>query len=235
MEKLIRVTCDPEKRLLRIPPAELNRIQGDLAVMPKEDYERLKGLIVEHGVVFALHVWREMTHEVDSCGFKWWVIDGHGRLDVVTCMIDQEGYVLDGPGLPCVEIEAASFAEAKLQVLASRSQFNKTTTDGLFEFMTDLGLKLEDMEKFDLPGIDLPAFKMEFFDEAKAEEGKDEKQKVEFEAYQNAAIKQVVLYFSAEDYTKILNQLDSLMTRWSLEDYSQVVWRLSNDRIQTES
>lgn len=229
MKKSIRVTCDTK---LRIPLDELNALQGKLKTAPLESYERFRKLVLKKGVNFSLHVWKELVPVVKKGGkerttVKWWIIDGHLRKLLLQKMRDDEGYEI--PPLPCVEIEAANLADAKQQVLAGSSQFHKTTKEGLYEFMTETGLVYEDVAAFELPDIDMPEFKMEYFDDpASVAEDGGEKKTVSFDAYQNAAVKQIVLYFAAEEYEKLIKKLDALVEKYSLEDYSQVVWRLAN-------
>ena len=93
---------------------------------------------------------------------KYWVIDGHGRLALLRKLRDEEGYQV--PEIPVVEIEAVSYQDAKRKVLAASSSFHRVSKDGLYEFMTEAGLTMEDLAAYDLAEIDLPAFGAEYFD-----------------------------------------------------------------------
>jgi hypothetical protein len=232
MEKTLRVTCNT----LSVPYGELHGIQGALRTMSKENFSRLRKLIVKDGINFALHVWKQLEQTEDGQKLiRWWIIDGHGRHGVIKYLVEEEGYTC--PPLPCVEIEAVSFEDAKRRVLAAASNYNSTTKEGLYEFMSGLGIGIEEMENYNLVDIDLPDFKMEFFDDpaAEADEATEEAPtRVEFDAYKNAAVKQVTLYFAAEDYQKVVSKLDQLMTEYGLEDFSQVVWRLLSEKNSAE-
>jgi len=218
--KTIRITCDTK---LLIPYGELHGIQGALKVMTKENFAKLRRQILAKGVNFPLHVWLERKKSKGRRVVKWWIIDGHGRHAVIKFLVEEEGMSC-GP-LPCVAIQAKSFKEAKEQVLAASSAYHSMVKEGLYEFQSGLGLTIEQMEEFTLPEIDMPEYKMEYFGAPEvAEEG--EKKAVTFDAYKNATVKQVVLYFAAGEYEKVIKAMDELVDKWSLEDYSQVVWRL---------
>ncbi len=255
MEKQIRITCDPKNLLPRLPLDQLNPIQGKLKEMTAENFQKLRGWILADGFNFPFFVWKELTpchskseakrlaaqkeglvYSDDSvvAVVKWWIVDGHGRKHVLTHLRDEEGYSL--PDFPVVEIEAVSYEEAKRKVLNVSSSFNSMTHDGLYEFMMETGLGMLDLEKFSLAEVDVPEFKMEFFEEEKPpgdpaeEEG--EKTDVSFEAYKNSAIKQVTLYYPKENYELIVKALEQLATRFGVEDFSQVVWRLVSEAVQ---
>lgn len=243
-KKVVRVTCDTK---LRIPLDELHGLQGKLKTAPTESYNRFRKLVLKRGVNFSFHVWKEivpvlsvtkvdrakksLTMKGERPAVKWWIIDGHLRKMLLTKLRDEEGYEV--PPLPCVEIEATSLKDAKQQVLAASSNFHKTTNEGLYEFMNDAGLVYEDLDAFELADIDLPAFRMEFFDEPAPAEDGEKKETVTFDAYKNAAVKQVVLYYAKEEYETMIKALDALMEKWQCEDYSQVVWRLASEANRT--
>lgn len=184
-EKTIRVTCDTK---LRIPLDELHGIQGAMKEMTLERYEKFRKLIVKDGINFALHVWKEITPilevtkvdkkkksvsvKQDKPAIRWWIIDGHGRKALLLKMRDQDGF--DVPELPCVEIEALSYKDAKRKVLAASSTFHRATNQGLYEFMSDLELDPAELDGYDLPDIDLPEFKAEFYEDASGAEAGSE-------------------------------------------------------------
>jgi hypothetical protein len=176
--KQILVTCDPENRLLRIPLDELNVLQGKLKEMSVENYEKFRKIILEDGINFALHVWKELDGTKKKPCVKWWLIDGTGRKHLLTKLRDMDGY--DIPPLPCVEIHAVNYEAAKKQVLSASSSFHRTTHQGLYEFIEDLALPVAELEKYDLPSINLPKFKAEFYEEPEPAEGATELDKGTF-------------------------------------------------------
>lgn len=182
--KSLRVTCDTK---LRIPLDELNEIQGDLKEMTADRYKKFRKLVLKKGIWFTLHVWKERgrtlaTSEGDRKGklikasaskpvVKWWIIDGHGRKKMFHALRD-EGYKI--PDLPCVEIEAANIKEAKEAVLAASSQFQRTTGQGLYEFVEEAGFKPEVIDDFDLAEINASKWKEEFYGDPDTEGSEDE-------------------------------------------------------------
>lgn len=215
---------------LRIPFTDLNAIQGEFKIMTDVNYARLKRTLVEDGITFVFHVWYGAQEEGETP--RWWIIDGHGRRKGIGRMVEEEGWRC--PDLPCVEIKAPSFKAAKKLVLNSTARFHTPTEEGLYELMSDLNLSFDEVKNnFDVPEIDFNAFKVGYFDEPGEPTEPAEPKKVEFQAYENAAIKQVVLYFASEDYKTILGRLDQLMEQMGVEDYSQVVWKLVNEKIST--
>lgn len=225
MAKQIRITCDTK---LRIPYNQLHGIQGGLKILTAENFEKLRKQILREGVTFAIHVWKQVSKSKGKTVVKWWIVDGHGRHIVITTLIEKDGYSC--APLPCVEIEAKSFEDAKRKVLAASSSYHSMTKDGLYEFMSGSGITIEQLEEYTLPEIDFQEFKMEFYDSPEKASEKDGKETVTFDAYKNAAVKQIVLYFASADYEKVVKRLDQLAAEMKLEDYSQVVWRLLGEK-----
>jgi hypothetical protein len=231
MEKQIRVTCDPEQRLLRIPLDELHEIQGELKTMTEESYRKFSDLIEAKGIWFATHVWKEPLEAKGKKAFRWCIVDGTGRKRLFGRK-QKEGWLV--PPIPCVEVVAKDLKEAKEAVLAATSRFHETTNQGLYEFMGEDFTPI-DLERFELSDVDMPAFKMEFFDDSEPEpEQEAEKETVTFDAYKNAAVKQVVLYYAAPEYETMVRGLDRLMSDLGVEDYSQVLWRLVDDALRAK-
>lgn len=183
MEKIIRVTCDTS---LLVPYDQLHGIQNNLKEMSRQSFEKLRKRILDRGLNFAFHVWKELDGTGDKPLVKFWVIDGHGRLNILKHLIEKDGYCLP-TGVPCVEIEAANLKDAKEQVLAASSSYNKMTDEGLYEFMSDLEFEMPDLGTFDLP-LNMDKFEAGFFlDEEIKEEAQDApKETVTFEVDPNA-------------------------------------------------
>lgn len=219
--KQIAITCDTK---LTVPPDQLHGIQDTLKILTRENFEKLRRQIISKGVNFALHVWKQTTKVKGKKVVKFWVIDGHGRLAVIKHLVEMDGFQV-GP-LPCVEIQAANFNAAKEQVLAASSSYHTMTEQGLYEFQSGLGLTMEQLKEYTLPEIDLPNFEMQYFGQPEAEPEAGEGKHVSFDAYQNAAVKQIVLYFAKDEYEKVIAALDRHVEADGLEDYSQVIWKL---------
>ena len=157
VSKSLRVTCDTK---LTVALDDLHGIQGAMKEMTEERYQKFRRLIIRDGINFSMHVWRE---PLEKKKFRWWIIDGHGRHALLVKM-RAEGYVV--PPIPCVEIEASSFRDAKRRVLAASSSFHRATPQGVYEFLSDIEMPLEEIADYDLPDIDVPEFLAEFADVA---------------------------------------------------------------------
>jgi hypothetical protein len=223
MEHLrIRAAC---KAATNIPYNELHGIQGALRIMSKERFEELKSELITKGFRFALSVWQSPPDG------KYYIVDGHGRHAVVKHLVEH-GYKADD--LPCVYVEAASYEEAKKLVLPAISSYQQTTKEGLYEFISDLGIPFEELARYDIPGIDMDEFRVEFFDEPTVTAEDDpQKETVTFDAYKNAAVKQIVLLYAAEEYSSVISGLERLMGEMGVEDHSQVVWRLLSEKLHS--
>lgn len=160
---------------LRIELDHLTPLQGSLKELSVEAYEKLKKSILEYGFKFPIFIWRETkTVEARIMGGKPtttvtnWILDGHGRR-LVLLKLRGEGYAV--PPLPCVEIEAGSLEQAKRDVLLISSQYQHMTGDGLYEFMSDAGITVDELDAYDLPHIDMDEFRQEFFEDTEEENG----------------------------------------------------------------
>lgn len=147
----IKIACETK---LYLPLENLTPFQGSLK--DHGNKEKLKKQILEQGFAAPIFVWKN-----DG---KYYILDGHGRCSALQDL-KNTGYKI--PDLPCVEIHAKTKREAKKKLLSYVSQFGKVTGAGLYEFITEAELDLEELEDFEIPEIDLEDFKEEFFPEDK--------------------------------------------------------------------
>lgn len=213
--KTIPIRC---KGASTLKLSELHDFQGNLKVLTFENQGKLEREILELGFSEPVSVWVDKKKKAH-------ILNGHQRVRTVKALVERGSHAC--PGLPVSFVEADNMKQAKQKVLALTSQYGSMTDDGLREFLDDSGLGLEDLERFEFPEINLDNFRLE----AEGEKAPGEKVAVSFDAYQNAAIKQIVVYLAREDYDKALPKLDALMDKWELEDYSQVIWRLINEAV----
>lgn len=146
-EKVIKISCDVK---LFQPFENLNEFQGTLK--SRADKNKLKKQILDQGFSAPIFVWKK-----DG---KYFILDGHGRKEVCA-ELRAEGYTV--PDLPCVEIFAKSKKEAKLKLLGYVSAFGKVEGKGLYEFIMEAELSVEELEEFAIPEINMEEFKKEFF------------------------------------------------------------------------
>ena len=131
--KNISVTCQAKDYK---PLDALNPLQGELATLSAQARIKLWNNISEHGITFAFSVW------YDSKKNKNYLLDGHARLKVLKEM-QKAGSVIDS--VPIVTVDAKSMREAKKKLLAGRSEYHKTSDQGLLDFLGGAGLGVDDI------------------------------------------------------------------------------------------
>lgn len=147
----IKITCDTK---LYLPLENILDFQGELKSLSSTNYERLKKQILEQGFSAPIFVWKNDA--------KYYCLDGTQRRLVLN-KLKGEGYKV--PDLPCVEIFAKTKTEAKKKLLSYVSQFGKVESQGLYEFIIEAEIPIEDMADFEIPEIDMDEFKAEYFTE----------------------------------------------------------------------
>lgn len=146
----IRITCGSDAQ---VQISELKWFQGNLAEASQESIDKLKRSILKHGLFLAFSVWND--------GKEKHIIDGHARFGVLKDVIGYNGLV------PVDFIEAANFEDAKEKVLLARSQTNKTTEEGLYEFAHEMNWQ-ELSQLLDFADISVPLFIQGYIEENSA-------------------------------------------------------------------
>lgn len=136
-----------------MPHGKLVAFQGNLKEMSKDSALKLRESIFKHGWIAPVFVWD-----------KNYILDGHGRLLVLQELI-KEGYTI-GP-IPIVDIEAKTKKEAGEILLSINSKYQRMTEEGLYEFLHEMDISLDDLPYIELPDIDLEQFKAGYFDDNK--------------------------------------------------------------------
>lgn len=154
--KQIPIRCKGNRYL---PFKDFRRFQGNLKEMSKENAIKLEQSILEYGWIAPVFVWGNN------------ILDGHGRLLVLEQLL-KKGYTIDD--IPVVDIEAKSKKEAAEILLTINSKYQTITAEGLYEFMSEMDLKLEDLDLIELPDIDLEQFEQEYFIEKQDSDLDDE-------------------------------------------------------------
>lgn len=166
LPKQIAVGVDTK---LNIPIDELNEIQGELKEMSDANFHRCRKTLLKNGIKFASHVWKEERALDDGRkSIAWYLIDGHGRKKVLVQMREKEGFEI--PLIPCVEVFAPSYAEAKRLVLDSSSSFHTMTPEGLYQFSSEMGIGHEELEDYYFSEVDHKEYVKEFYEEAPGED-----------------------------------------------------------------
>ena len=131
---VLKVVCDPEKRLKRVPAATLQAFQGAFKTLDDVQYGRLRALLEGEGFAAPVFTW----HGHDK------LLDGHQCL--LVC--EREEWSIEG-GVPVVEIEAADEQEAARKLpRVYAAAYEQIDSQDLFEFAT--------AHDFDVPVFDVP-------------------------------------------------------------------------------
>lgn len=142
---MIEIKCDT-KDSLRID--ELSDLQGNLKKLSKQNAEKLKKQIIEHGFCVPFFVWHDNE--------KNYILDGHQREKVLREM--QENGEEIPEKFPVVFIEAKNRKDAKKKLLAINSQYGTMSDDGLKIFLEDIEFNFDELKDFELLNIDLNNF-----------------------------------------------------------------------------
>lgn len=150
-EKTVLVTCQGADTL---EIDKLLEFQGNLKALPYDNYQLLRDSILELGISFPFHVWKERN--------KRWIIDAHQRFKTLKRMRDEEKYVI--PKIPVVWVQAKDRREAAKKVLAATSQYGVMSTDGLHKFLTEHEIDLSFVgSHYNFPEIDLERFTKAYY------------------------------------------------------------------------
>lgn len=139
--RMLPCVCDPGKRLLRVPLAELEGFQGELKNLPPGPYAKLKASLDQKGFFAPVFIWA--GHHL--------ILDGHQRVKVLL----QEGWDVDG-GVPVVEVEAKDEKDAAEKLLLITSAYGKVDNQGLLDFTLAHGIDLSAFPMVELPNFVMP-------------------------------------------------------------------------------
>lgn len=149
----IRIACQGAGT---IPYNELLPFQGNLKSLSRENYEKLKKEIIQLGFSEPISVWKNEG--------KNYILNGHQRLRTITSMVKEEGFEI--PPLPVCYVDADTYDQAKLKVLSLASQYGRVESQGLYEFLSDSEIQIDDVvASFSFPEVNLEEFKSEFYDD----------------------------------------------------------------------
>jgi hypothetical protein len=143
----------------------LQVLQGGLKDLSKENYERGKSSIIEHGYSETIGVWFDSERSP-------WILSGTQRYLILKQM-RSEGFII--PPIPYSEIKAPSIEKAKKKLLALASAYGKVNTQSLYEYSTENDIDVDYLEgTCNFHEVDIKAFKDEYYT---VEALSDEKQK----------------------------------------------------------
>lgn len=132
----------------------LEALQGNLKVLPDENYQKLKKEMLKDGFSFAVHVWE------DKSAGKIFILDGHQRVAALK-RASSEGIKI--PQVPVVFVEADDVNHAKRKVLAAASQYGKFDQSGAEQFIQTIeGIDISYLnEMFVMPDLRFDTMSLE--------------------------------------------------------------------------
>jgi len=215
MEKIIQINCQGADL---VDYENLKEAQGNLKSLSKTNYERLKKQIQELGFSEPILVWKEKNK----------VVNGHQRLRTVSRMVEKEGWAV-GP-LPVSYVEAKDEEELAKKILAMASVYGTVDKQGLYEFMHEYNLTLEELtENYDLPELNTEKFAEEFFTEELSDDLDDEEIKTDNPEEQppedlpTGQVRMVQLFFSVEVVKEFREMITELKKKYKTENVTDTV------------
>lgn len=106
----------------------LYEVQGDLKELESESLEKLKSSIVSLGFIAPFFVW------LDDGRYN--IVDGHQR-KIALMSLQADGYKI--PRLPCVQLFAESYDDARKKILAISSQYGDPSPENVSQWIDELG------------------------------------------------------------------------------------------------
>lgn len=146
-------------------------LQGDLKDLSKENYDKLRKVIIEDGISENQVVWPNPKNK------KYGVVSGTQRYRVYGNLI-KEGYNLKK--VPVTKVQAKDEQEAVKICLTLASAYGETNSDSLYALMDRHNIDFTFLdEKLKFPEIDIEKFKEEYLDLADQKETSEDKEEVE--------------------------------------------------------
>lgn len=152
--RTVRIAC---MGAITVPLEDLRPLQDGIKELDPQDYQEMRGLIIEHGYCLPIKAWCSDEGE-------YWIIGGHQTATVLRGMRD-EGWVV--PWLPISLVEARSIEEAREIVLIDASTYGREVPEKLQRFLNLSGIAPGKFaKKFRMlrpPKIELPEFNRLYF------------------------------------------------------------------------
>jgi len=127
--------------------------QGNLKELSKDSFRKFRLQLLENGFSEPFSVWQN--------GDRNNILNGHQRLRVLLKMREIGDDIPQK--YPCSLIFADDIHAARKKLLALATQYGEVTSQGLYEFMIDSDLSMDDMKNLRLPEVNMDKFQEEFF------------------------------------------------------------------------
>ncbi len=200
--------------------SKIKPFQHEMKTMSQENYIRLRREIEETGFSFAPHVWFD--------GKDYNCLDGHQRVECLKRIIKDQ--MIDDIEVPVVLVEAKDYFEAKRKCLAAASQYGTFNAENLVKMLSEVKMTpIEASNHFHFPEINFDNL-MKSVAKTETDDPEESRYSEEgLEAYKSAAIKQIIMYFGAEEYEEIMRKCSELMQENNLESISELFVKVINE------
>lgn len=207
-KKVIRIDCEAKTTL---PLDKLIPFQDKIKTLPREQFEKFRNVLIEQGVKFSKHVWKNKG--------KYFIIDGHQTVYTLSKMRDEEGYTI--PNLPVTFVKAKNLKEAKLAVLAGATVFGTFDEVALDKYLKFNKIDIDyALASFDFPDIDMTSLAKDMEKIAPLPDGKGSGGGMKVSSDD---VHQVQLYFDTKAHKKFLDQCELLSEIYETENISDTV------------
>lgn len=199
------------------PISKLNDLQDEFKILPEEHYQKFRQIILTHGIVEPVAVWKE--------GRKLHVLNGQTRIRVLQRMAEEGEEI---PEVPIMYIEADSQEQALRKVLSLSSQFGTMHQAGLVEFVNQASIQLDELNDFFVfPELDLG----QLSSVEPSEEHPSTGSSTDVQSGNTSMIRQIILFYESEVFAEMIERLDRLVESFGVEDYSAVAERLIEEAL----
>tara|TARA_R100000988_G_C4000142_1_gene168472 strand:- start:1116 stop:1721 length:606 start_codon:yes stop_codon:yes gene_type:complete len=187
------------KKISELKPADYNPRQ-----LKKHQYEAIKKSIEEFGLVDPIVINKNPERENI-------VIGGHQRLKVCKDLGYKE--------IPCVEIDLDLNKEKELNI-----RLNKNTGEFDFDLLANM-FEESDLIEWGFEGWQLGVFTEDFNDLEERELDQNPLSK-SMDTYIEGVVKQIVLYFNAEEFKEVMEKIENLKKEFKVENANEVFIKL---------
>ena len=146
--------------------------QGTLKDLTQEGYNNLKRSVLKHHFFRPVVIWKGPTGT--EFADRPYLLDGHQRKRL---FVQENWRFKDTQFVPTATVIAPTKELAAEILLRHDSQHGTRSGQGLYEFLHNFDLSVDDLAPMDLPDFDWGKFKTEFYEELTDEEesaGEDE-------------------------------------------------------------
>jgi|TARA_Y100000310_G_scaffold255696_1_gene263249 hypothetical protein len=137
---------------------DLVPFQGGLKDLTNRGYDNLASSLKKNGFFVPVYIWKGASGEHAE---RPLLIDGHQRQRV----FQGGGFSLEGGLVPTIPIQARSAQHAAELLLRFDSQHGTRTHQGMYQFVSEHALPIDDLADLDIADYNHEMFKAEFFEE----------------------------------------------------------------------